>query len=60
MEKLLKVNPDVKAIVASGYGSDPVIASHRAYGFTGRIQKPFRIEELRKVISITLGCERGD
>ena len=60
MEKLLKINPDVKAIVASGYGSDPVIASHRAYGFTGRIQKPFRIEELRKVINVTLGCSRGE
>ena len=57
IEKLRKLDPNVRSIVASGYGSDPVIADSRRYGFMGRIQKPFRIEELQSLVSEVLDPE---
>jgi two-component system, cell cycle sensor histidine kinase and response regulator CckA len=35
-------------IVSSGYSSDPVIANHRQYGFSGAISKPFDADTLAR------------
>lgn len=51
IKELLKLDPDIKAIVVSGYSNDPVIANYRDYGFKGMIKKPFTIEELSKTVS---------
>ncbi len=48
IEKLLEIDPDVKAVVASGYAKDPVLANYKDYGFKGIITKPFNIKELCK------------
>ncbi|MEA1969316.1 MAG: response regulator, partial [Thermodesulfobacteriota bacterium] len=32
MKRLLKINPDVKGIIITGYSNDPVVADFRAYG----------------------------
>lgn len=50
MERLLKLDPGVKAIVSSGYSSDPVMADFKAYGFKGMVPKPYRITDLAKTI----------
>lgn len=54
IEQLRKLDPNVRAIVASGYGSDTAIADSRSYGFMGRIRKPFRIEELQALVNAVL------
>lgn len=46
IERLLELDSTVKAIVASGYSNDPVIANFRAYGFSGSLQKPYMVEDL--------------
>lgn len=55
IEKLHKIDPDVKAIVSSGYSIDPIIAQYTEYGFCGVVSKPYTIKELsetvRKIIS---------
>ncbi len=51
---LRKIDPEVKAIVASGYSNDPVMADYWRYGFSGVIRKPFRIEELGKIVHAVL------
>lgn len=52
--KLLEIDPEVKAIVTSGYSTDPVMSDHRKYGFKGVLPKPFEIKNiagtLKKVI----------
>jgi CheY-like chemotaxis protein len=50
IQELLKVDPEVKAIVASGYSKDPIMAQYREYGFRGVIKKPFSIAELSSII----------
>ena len=46
IEELIKIDPDVKAIVSSGYSTDAIMANYREYGFSGVIPKPYDIEDL--------------
>jgi CheY-like chemotaxis protein len=48
IERLLEVDPDVCAIVASGYSNDPVMSNHRHHGFQGMLQKPFTLDCLEE------------
>jgi PAS domain S-box-containing protein len=50
IEKLKEIDPDVKAIVSSGYSNDPVMANFEKYGFAGMMIKPYRIDDLKKVM----------
>ena len=43
---LRKIDPTVRAIVASGYSNDSVMANHETYGFKAAIVKPFRLQDL--------------
>lgn len=54
LEKLLEIDPRVKAIVSSGYSDDPVIADFRRFGFQGFIIKPYMLMELKKTLDQVL------
>lgn len=54
VEKLRAVDPSVRAVVSSGYSNDPVVANFRDYGFAEVVAKPFRIDELARVIDRVL------
>jgi CheY-like chemotaxis protein len=43
MERLLKLDPSVRAVIASGYVDDPVMERYREYGFIGALKKPFHV-----------------
>ncbi len=51
MDALLALDPDVRAIVSSGYSNDPVLADFRAFGFRGMVRKPYDIEELAACVA---------
>jgi len=55
IQKLLKIDPGVKAIVSSGYIDDPVIAKYKDHGFSGVVAKPYTIAELRKAVQDVMG-----
>jgi CheY-like chemotaxis protein len=48
--KLRELDPDVKAIVSSGYSHDPILADYRAYGFQGMIAQPYTIVTMSTVL----------
>jgi PAS domain S-box-containing protein len=54
IKNLLKIYPKAKVIVSSGYSTDGVLANYRSYGFCGRIIKPFKIDEVSKIVSETI------
>jgi CheY-like chemotaxis protein len=42
--------PGLRTIVSSGYSNDPVMAGYRAYGFDGVLAKPYKADELARVL----------
>jgi len=57
LKKLLKIDPQVKAVVASGYSTDPVMSDFKQYGFSGCIVKPYKISELYSIIQRVMETE---
>lgn len=55
IQRLLGLNPDLKAIVSSGYSNDPILASFEHYGFIGVLEKPYTIRELSRVLQKAIG-----
>jgi CheY-like chemotaxis protein len=53
--RLRELDPQVKAIVSSGYANDPILTNYREYGFDGRVSKPFKLEELAETLEQVLG-----
>ncbi len=49
-EEILKIDPDARIIVSSGYSTDPVMANYRKYGFRAALTKPIVLDELTKAI----------
>ena len=47
---LTEYDPDVKAVVSSGYSNDPIMANFKAYGFCGVITKPYSVDEMAQTI----------
>lgn len=47
---LRDIDPDIRAVVSSGYSNDPVMANYRDYGFSGIARKPFDIREISAVL----------
>jgi two-component system cell cycle sensor histidine kinase/response regulator CckA len=50
IQKLLEIDPHVKAVVSSGYSNDPIIHNYHVYGFCGVITKPYEIEDFNRVV----------
>jgi PAS domain S-box-containing protein len=50
IEKLLVFDPGVKAIVSSGYSSDPILEKYQKYGFKGVLPKPYEMGKLSDVL----------
>jgi len=51
MAQLREIDPEVCAIVSSGYSKDPVVANFRAHGFRGIMPKPYNVDDVVKVIN---------
>ena len=54
VEHLRELDPEVRAIVSSGYSNDPVMADFRKYGFSGFVLKPYKLEELSEALRVAL------
>jgi PAS domain S-box-containing protein len=54
--QLRTIDPQVKAIISSGYANDPVMANFQAYGFSGMVTKPYTVHKLREVLQRVIGA----
>lgn len=51
MVELLRLDPQVKSIVSSGYSDDPLMANYHDFGFIGMLAKPYRLRDLELVLA---------
>ncbi|UCF84628.1 MAG: PAS domain S-box protein [Desulfobacteraceae bacterium] len=58
IKRFVGIDPNIKAIVSSGYPDDPIITNFSKYGFSGTIAKPYNGEELEKVLNKVLRKEK--
>ncbi|MHA1452494.1 MAG: hybrid sensor histidine kinase/response regulator, partial [Promethearchaeota archaeon] len=54
VKELQKIDPNLKAIVSSGYSVDPIMSEYKKFGFAGIIAKPWKFEEFSRVIHSVL------
>lgn len=52
--ELKKIDPAVRAIVSSGYSTDPVMSRYETYGFSAVMAKPYNLQELQRAIQQAL------
>jgi PAS domain S-box-containing protein len=50
MAVLRQIDPEIKAIITSGYANDQVMADYQKYGFSGVVTKPYKVNELNEVL----------
>jgi CheY-like chemotaxis protein len=50
LQELLKIDPATRAIAASGYSTDPVMADPRSFGFCTSLPKPYDIPDLIRAV----------
>jgi len=46
------IDPNVKAVVSSGYADNQVVADYRAYGFSGVLSKPYKLDALKECLNL--------
>lgn len=51
LKRLREIDPDVKAVVSSGYSDDAAMGEYIRQGFIASLRKPYTIEGLSKTLS---------
>jgi len=53
--ELKKLDPEVRAIVSSGYDNDEMVQRYLDLGFCGYLTKPYRVADLGRAIKAVVG-----
>ena len=54
-KELRELDPDVRAIVSSGYDSEEMAKQYLDMGFCGYLTKPYRVSDLGRILKTVLG-----
>jgi PAS domain S-box-containing protein len=57
---ILNINPKAKIIVSSGFVNDIVITNYEDFGFCGKMNKPYTINELSAIIHKFIKVEKNE
>lgn len=58
MDRLLGLDPQVTAIVSSGYSESPILNEFSRHGFAGVLPKPYSYQKLKNLMTSVLNTER--
>ena len=50
LREIRKIDPDIKAVVSSGYSADYIISNAINYGFDDAVPKPYSVTVLRQTV----------
>jgi len=50
--RIRDIDPNVKAVVSSGYSDSPVVANYQEYGFLGCLGKPYKIDSMKDCLDL--------
>ena len=50
LQKLKKEYPHIRAVAASGYSDDEVLADYEKFGFAEKLLKPFRLKDVNRIM----------
>ncbi|OPY77452.1 MAG: Blue-light-activated protein [Syntrophorhabdus sp. PtaU1.Bin153] len=57
VQRLLEVDPKLRAILTSGYASHGIVRDFKEYGFAGVLVKPYDVKEMEKVIRSVMATD---
>jgi two-component system, cell cycle sensor histidine kinase and response regulator CckA len=58
LQRLLAIDPHVKAIVCSGYSHDPVMSAFQEYGFSYMLAKPYTLGDLSRALDVVIAARQ--
>lgn len=50
LDHILQIDPNVRALVCSGYSNDQIVADFKKHGFCGMVTKPYAIEDISHAV----------
>jgi phosphate binding protein len=54
INSLMSIDPNVKAVVFSGYSNQPIISKYQDYGFVAKLEKPVTLKEFSDTLHSVL------
>ncbi len=57
IKRIIEFDPDVRAIVSSGYHNDPIMANFWEFGFSGCMPKPYSLTKLEETVRYVAGVD---
>jgi CheY-like chemotaxis protein len=54
MSEILKLDPEARGVVSSGYSSDPVMSDFHAHGFKASVPKPYKVADFARTLRAVL------
>jgi signal transduction histidine kinase len=60
LNHLRAIDPQVKALISSGYANNPVMADWAYYGFSGVVAKPYTLAQLQETLHNVLSGASGE
>ncbi|MBD3240968.1 MAG: PAS domain S-box protein [Chitinivibrionales bacterium] len=54
ISELRQLDPEVRAVVTSGYATDPILNDFRRFGFTAALSKPYTVQTIEQAIAKAL------
>jgi len=58
IKKLKDIDPSAKAIVSSGYATDPIMSEYKKYGFSAVIAKPYSVKQVKETLQSLIKRKR--